>query len=454
MKKLFLTILCAAAALVPAAAQETITDNGNGTVTITDSFNFKTIGTTVKNNPQWSVSEDAVVTYSCLNFGGYTSTEPYYLQSLKTSTLEVKEAYLEFTLADYNCQSVTFTPIAFNTNVIINFYAGETLIGSKTIARGETSTPVTFELDAQSTGLAGTKYKLEIENPENLRIQLAAISFVCTPKAEGQWEAPTCNIPDGAWINPGAVIKFSCEEGATVTGTVTYSIQGDDGKAQTAIAYPVENNEYTIPANLGNGYNIKINVHATGAGKNDSDAFAHTYKFNGNKINVSEVALTGVDDNDDPNIAFNYTLTVLNLSVSSVTLQVTATNLDTEETLEFTKVIRAEEVNALADDNADYVLPETLEGSIVAEKLPLGKYSAKMQYRTGSTGAWQEAATATEQGTVSFELNGIPTGVQSVEAATEEAPVYYNLSGLRVEPAKGMGILIRVAGGKATKIVM
>lgn len=493
MKKLLLSLACMAA-FTPGFAQEAatedvaklevITENENGTVTITD--NFSTISdatyarrfrnaTTATAPTEWTIEDGAVVEGKTFKSDlvvattGETAT-PGYLR-----TLAYKGAYISFTLPDYNCSQITLQSYSSIVGGEYAVYAGEEQIETITIVKGVNNNgPIVVEIP-EAYRAAGTEYKFEnvLGGKDegatgNFRLQIESVSFVCTPKVE-ETPWPVAEIADfnynaagNNFIVAGQTIRFTCEEGATVSGTISYK-KTVDGTV-TDVVENFDNNEFVFSGE-GVSQNANIIVRATvkGEGHTDSEQTRWDFKFN----QVKKLFLL----NDNAGFTeviggslcatFSYDITVLNFYSLTIPVEIiaTLTNVENEEEVyTATATIDPSQEAAPEAEEGDTevapIYPDQLSGTVEVAVKNAGTYKATL---TANCVSFKNAALRLANGETETELqiiNNIPTGITGVEAEADEAEaVYYNLSGLRVQPSEGMGLLIRVAAGKATKVV-
>ncbi len=486
MKKFLLTLACVAA-FAPAFAQdaettalEVITENENGTVTITE--NFATIsdseyakrfrGATTATTPtEWTIEDGAVVDGKSFksDFVVATTSTPGYLR-----TLAYKGAYFSFTLPSYNCSQITLQSYGSTVGGEFDVYAGDVKLETITIVKGQNNNGAIVISIPEANQAAGTEYKFvnvlggkdENDNLGNFRLQIESASFVCTPKVEmTPWAAPELvSLADGDYIINGQTLRFSCEDGGTINGEITCKNLGTDGSATFT------GSEYVFDGpNVALNANIYIDAYVSGAGHSDSETVRWTLKFNKqNKMVLVKNEFSEIVSGKNC-ATFYYDISVLNFlhqetfvtagkKWNPITITATLTNVDDPSvTFSVDKVIEPEVAAAAQADEASEITPinpDNLSGSIEVTVKNSGKYTASMKASCVSFSNGQALALANGETSTDIEIT-IPTGIENVEAVegNEAEVIYYNLNGVRVQPAQGMGLLIRVAAGKATKVI-
>lgn len=481
MKKLLLTLACALA-FIPAFAQEaeTITDGENGTVTIADNFlvAFDNIvdnkyNATKPTTSTWSVQADAAVSYTAQWVTKATDSQndnaPAYVQ-----ILAYPGAYLEITLPQYNCSEFTIHSTGSILNGEFEVYMNGELCeeASFTITSSNRNGDIKVEIP-EAYQAAGTVYKIVNKlggkangAANNYRLQMTGITYVCTPKVEETpWDAPTLANYDfdadnnNEYIIAGQTIRFNCEEGATVSGTISYK-KTVDGTV-TNVTDTFENSEFTFSGEgVAQTALITVKATATGNGHSDSEQATWVFKFNQVKklflLNQNGAFADVVDGRGSA--TFTYDMTVLNFSALTYPITVTATltDVETNEEKSETITLNPEDYAAPAPEDGDVapLYPDHLTGTITV-KADLGTYKASLMANCVS---FKNTALNMADGVAEKEIEitkKTTTAITEIEAEDSEAEaVYYNLNGVRVQPAQGMGLLIRVAGGKATKVII
>ncbi len=491
MKKFLLSLACVAA-VFPAFAQdateetatpaEVITENADGTITISDDFVAAGKNDKISNgkhndnkhltgectlSAQWSVQDGAAVQYVGYD-AAYNSTNNVY------QILAYNGAYLQFTLPGYNCSKFAIKSSGSTKNAVFDVYAGDTKIGSITVASANDD--IVFEIDG-AYQTAGTVYKIVNANTNkfedatatNYRIHAIGMEFTCTPKVEPKWNMPTCNVESGDFLVEGQVIRFEWEEDGTLSGKMTY--KDKDGESQSV---NIENGQLTIPGNLSINANLTITASVSGKGKDKSEVARWDLKFNdktklllvANKQNFTNIEV------ENNTARFHYDLHVLNYDIlaGAVTLQVALTAENGEETLH-TQVIRYSDLAAPVaetegEDTGDTeeapaevtpIAPYHLTGVFEVPDIEAGNYTAKMSVKVGSSANGTFTEMPEPESGNAFVIESTQqdlTGIDGIEADDDADAVYYNLNGIRIQPADGMGLVIRVSNGKATKIII
>lgn len=484
MKKLLLTIACALAASTAAFAQdaETITTGENGTLTIADNFLVNTsrvpkqVTTSAEASAEWTVADNAVVQYVSYR-ASLAKTD--YLQILAT-----KGAYLQFTLPEYNCTAFTVHSTGSVVKGEFGVYAGDaaepfyTIVVTSANRNGAIEVSVPEEYQA-----AGTVYRIvnlkggkDVTDPgkeddrggadNNYRLQMTGITYVCTPKVEETpWAAPTLADYDfdaengNVYVRNGQTIRFNCEEGATVSGTITYK-KKVDGEVKN-VTEEFENSEFTFNGDeVSQNALITVKATASGSGHSDSEQATWIFKFNQVKklflLNQEKAFVDVVDGRGSA--TFTYDMTVLNFSALTYPITVTATltNIETSEVKSETITLNPEDYAAPAPEDGDVapLYPDHLTGTIIV-KADAGNYKASL---VADCVSFKNTPLMMANGAAEKEIEitkKTTTGITDIEAEDSDAEaVYYNLNGVRVQPAQGMGLVIRVAGGKATKVII
>lgn len=478
MKKFLLSLACAVA-VFPAFAQdaevtpaEVITENADGTVTITDNFVAAyTNGATdftarfaLAESADWHIQEDAAVIYRG-HGTDYNATNNF------VRILGNQGAYLKFYLPNYNCSKIVMNSSRSVKETKIFVYADDEKIGEfeVTVSNGNIEYTIPAEYRA-----AGTVYKLENQlgpvEGTAYRLHMTGMEFICTPAEVEvkQWAAPTCDIESGDYLVEGQVIRFGWEEGGTLNGKMTY--KDKDGVSQ---AVEIADGKLTVPGNIGFNASITINASVNGKGKDKSEVVQWKCNFNDKSkllLVPGKQSFTKIEVDRNTG-KFHYDLNVLNMDVLSgaVTVQVVLTDAEGVET-EYTKVIRySEQAAAVAEtegegetedveDAAEVspIAPYNLTGVFEIPSLKKGNYTAKMGAKVGSSANGTYTVLPDPEDGSAFEIANDPeiTGIDSIVADDEADAVYYNLNGVRIEPAEGMGMVIRVCNGKATKVII
>ncbi len=466
MKKLLLTLSCAAA-ICPAFAQDAetiVTDEATGIVTITDDFIagsaniISSKATATAPSKAWTLAENGAVSYTAFrsNFTNNNGTE--YFQIMKA-----EGAYLSFTLAGYDCQKFTIQSSGSGKGGRFYCYAGEATEAFATIditnknATGDIEVEIPAELRA-----AGTEYRVvnafsEADNAFPYRMQLTGITYTCTPKKVEQWAAPVCDIKGGSYLLAGQVIRFTCEEGGSITAAANY--KDADNVAQKV---DLVDGVFTVPEGLKNGTAIKIAASVKGNGKDKSEVLTLSFVVtNGTNLIIADKRFTSVTvSNND--VIVGYDLNIVNFGVTNTSVFVVATVYDAEgkEVKSAEKEIKPEDVPAaFAEETAEItpVVPVKVTGDIMVDYLEKGNYTVKTQVKIGTSGKLQDLlpAEGLSESNLAFEIpNSIPTAITTITNDNSTASIYYNLDGVRVNPEKGMGVLIEVKGTQVQKIVL
>lgn len=167
------------------------------------------------------------------------------------------------------------------------------------------------------------------------------------------------------------------------------------------------------------------------------DASNWTLTFGNDKTNQSGSVINGV-----------YTLTIVSTSKAGL-IYIYPPAADDIQDVYYMVTPNAAETSSYAVGSyskVNKIASGEYEGAY-AISLPLGKGTLSLYY-TDSNG--DQHATQTYNYKVE---TGIPTAVDSIEAAEEGEAVYYNLQGVRVDNPE-RGIFVKVVNGKATKVVM
>lgn len=472
MKKLLLAIACAASVTAAYAQDEAATQaetitNNDGVYTIEDNFavNVSRIQKSTATAPgaAWTVEDGAAVSYVCFQ-ANWADTEGLRL-------LTVEGAYLQFTIADYNCQTVSIPYTATANSGKFVFYAGSEPIQTLEI-KSKDDREGTWVINVpEEYQTAGTVYKIQTgyvdaANSETGEVQykcrmgFKTMTFTCTEKAKTKWAEPVCNIPDGSWIKAGQVIKFTWEDGGRLRTGISYSGKTDD------VAFNAQG-EWVVPEITGANVGIKItasvangNVSSGSTQKDEaSDAVVYLFHYtDGTKTVFAEKTFTGLERGDEDNdVVFNYNLKVVNF-LAQVSVRVVVYDAD-GNAVATESVVNKPEVTPAAEDDTEEVTPiqpTDLSGKITVRSLDKGNYTAKVQYRLGTSGEFtdMDLAAGLNENDLEFEIPfSASTAIEEIN--TEKgtaAPVYYDLKGHRVTPRKGMGILIEVRGTMVRKI--
>lgn len=487
MKKLLLSLACAASATVAFAqdevttSAETITtDDETGIVTIVDDFVAgssritKSAVGAVKPTAPWSMADDAAVQY--VGFRSQWAASGNYFQ-----LLVAEGAYIQFTLPDYDCQKVTIPGYTTSSNSG-KFYCyagdGETPFHTIDITDANRKGDLVIEIPEEIRA-AGTAYKIVsayvaanaetgAEASYSCRLQFSSMEFTCTKVEQEvekkQWAAPVCNIPDGSYVLAGQKIKFTCEEGGTINGTYNY--------LELAEAEKLVDGEFTVPSDItANRTQIKVIASVNGRGKDKSEVVTMVFTYtNGINLYIVSQEYTGmVESKTAPDATFGYKLRVLNFgnTTTAVTVKAIVTDDEGTEVASNEKVIKPEAAAAAqadaegeeAADEVTPVFPVELVGDITVSNLPVGRYTVKLQSKIGTNAETAFTDMTLGEGLtdedLDFEIPSSPTTeIEEIVTGEEDAaPLYYDLTGHRATLRKDGRVLIEVRGNKVRKMI-
>lgn len=466
MKKLLLTLSCAAA-LCPAFAQDAetiVTDEATGIVTITDDFIagsaniISSKAAATEPSKAWTLAENGAVSYISYRSNYIDKDGQQYYQIMRADG-----AYFSFTLAGYDCQKFTIHSYKSGAGGRFYCYAGDATEAFATIdiTNKNTSGDIEVEIPAELRA-AGTEYRVVTaynseDGSYNKLLTLTGITYTCTPKKAEQWAAPVCDIEGGSYLLAGQVIRFTCEEGGSITAAATY--KDADNVAQKV---DLVDGVFTVPEGLKNGTAIKISASVKGKGKDKSEVLTLSFVVtNGTNLIIADKRFTSVTvSNND--VIVGYELQIVNFGVTktSVTLVATVYDAEGKEVKSAEKEIKPEDVPAaFAEETAEItpVVPVNVTGDIMVDYLEKGNYTVNTQVKIGTNGKLQDLlpADGLSESNLAFEIpNSIPTAITTITNDNSTASIYYNLDGVRVNPEKGMGVLIEVKGTQVQKIVL